>query len=658
MIDGAELLFVYGTLRAGTGHPKQTLLARGADYVGRARFGGRLHRVAHYPGLVETDVPSEFVVGDVFRLRDPATLLRELDAYEGCHPDDPAAPYARVRREVRLEAGGTVTAWLYLYNRSIDTLERIESGDFLAAPRPRCITRDLLIEAAAAHPDRELFLFDDGQRWTYADTLARVRKVAAGLDAMGVRQGETVLSWQGNGPMAVTSFLALNYLGAVYVPINTGYRGALLAHLIGNSGATLMLADGRLLERLAGIDTAALSRIVVIGDERPDLGTPELLPASSLTSAGDSPPMPTIAPWNTQMVIYTSGTTGPSKGVLSSYRHAFTAARGFRNVGPGDRNLMQLPMFHVGGTYAVLWAIMYGGSSVVVEAFSVSRFWEIIRRFEVTTVGLLGTMAQFLLRQPESPYDKQHSLRSVIIAPFDDAAIAFGQRFGVPTFTEFNMTELAVPLWAGPDPRPAGTCGRRQAGAELRLVDADDQDVPLGTPGELIVRPAEAWTISHGYLNDAEATARTWRDGWFRTGDLLRRDADDNYFFVDRKKDAIRRRGENISSYEVERAILEHAQVREAAVVAVPADESEDEVLAAIALKPGGALDPAELIDFLRDRLAYFMIPRYLRLLDELPKTPTQKVEKRMLRDAGVTSDTWDRVAAGIDVGRDRLSAR
>jgi len=658
MADPEPLLFVYGTLRAGTGHSKQMLLTRGADYLGRARFSGRLHRVAHYPGLIESDEPMEFVVGDVFRLRDPATLLRELDAYEGCNPDDPAAPYVRVRREVRLEAGGTASAWLYLYNRPVDALERIESGDFLAAPRPPCITRDLLIEAAAAHPDRVLFLFDDGQRWTYAETLARVRRLAAGLAALGVRQGEYVLSWQGNGPMAITSFLALNYLGAIYVPINTSYRGALLEHVIRNSGATLMLADGRLLDRLARIDTAALARVVVIGDERPDLGSLALLPVSALTSAGNSPPAPAIAPWDTQMVIYTSGTTGPSKGVLSSYRHAFMAARGFRNVGPGDRNLMQLPMFHVGGTYAVLWAIMYGGSSVVVEAFSVSRFWDVVRRFEVTTVGLLGAMTQFLLRQPESADDKSHTLRSVIIAPFDDAAIAFGQRFGVPTFTEFNMTELAVPLWAGPDPRPAGTCGRPQAGAELRLVDADDQDVPAGTVGELIVRPTEAWTISHGYLNDAGATARTWRDGWFRTGDLLRRDSDHNYFFVDRQKDAIRRRGENISSYEVERAILEHPQVREAAVVAVPADESEDEVLAAIALKPGGSLDPAELISFLRDRIAYFMIPRYLRLLDELPKTPTQKVEKRALRDAGITPETWDRVAVGIEVGRDRLSTR
>jgi len=259
------------------------------------------------------------------------------------------------------------------------------------------------------------------------------------------------------------------------------------------------------------------------------------------------------------------------------------------------------------------------------------------------------------MKQPESPDDRRHSLRSVIIAPFDESAIAFGKRFGVPTFTEFNMTELAVPLWAGPNPTVPGTVGRPRPGFELRLVNPEGSDVPDGTAGELLVRADRPFTISHGYLNDAEATARAWRDGWFHTGDLLRRDRDDNYFFVDRLKDAIRRRGESISSFEVESAILEHPAVREAAVVPVPADDAEDEVLAVIALKPGGQLEPAELIEFLRNRLAYFMIPRYVRFLDLLPRTPTQKVEKHTLRAAGRTADTWDREAAGIRVERERL---
>lgn len=546
--------------------------------------------------------------------------------------------------------------------------------------RDDCVVRELLIRRANEHPEREFLLFESGERWTFADALTRVRRFAAGLEAQGVRQGDFVLSWQGNGPMAVTTFLALNYLGAVYVPINTSYRGALLEHVVRNCGARLMLADGRLIDRLGAIATAWLDTVIVAGDERPALVDIELVSADALTSAGPGPiatdtptalanpaagraacgdvsvAVPDIAPWDTQMVIYTSGTTGPSKGVLSSYLHSYTAATGFCNVGPGDRSLLQLPMFHVGGPYAVLWALIHTGSAVVVDAFSVSRFWDTVRRFEITTVGLLGAMVQFLMKQPESPVDRDHPLRSVIIAPFDENAIAFGKRFGVPTYTEFNMTELAVPLWAGPDPTLPGTCGKPQPGFALRLVDANDIEVPAGNTGELVVRPDLPWTMSHGYLNDPAATAQAWRNGWFHTGDLFRRDEDDNHFFVDRLKDAIRRRGENISSFEVERAILGHPEIREAAVVPVPGAGSEDDVLAVVALKPDGALEPARLIAFLRDELPYFMIPRYVRMLDELPKTPTQKVEKHELRGAGVTADTWDREAAGIEVRRDRLT--
>jgi crotonobetaine/carnitine-CoA ligase len=524
--------------------------------------------------------------------------------------------------------------------------------------REQCVVRNLLIRRAADCADQEFLLFESGESWTFADALARIRKHAAGLKALGVMRGDFVLSWQGNGPMAVTTFLALNFLGAVYVPINTSYRGRLLEHVLSNSRASLMLADGRLIERLASIDRAKLERVLVIGDEKPHLDGIELIDQAAMTTGSEAATETGIDPTDTHMVIYTSGTTGPSKGVLCSYIHSYTAATGFRNIGPGDRSLAQLPMFHVGGPYAVLWALIYSGSAVVVDAFSVSRFWETVRRFEITTVGLLGSMVQFLMKQAESEDDKNHPLRSVIIAPFDENAIAFGKRFDVPTFTEFNMTELSVPLWAGPNPTLPGTCGKPQRGTKLRIVDRDGNDVAPGETGELLVDCGRRWTISHGYLNDPAATGRTWRNGWFHTGDLFRRDADDNYFFVDRLKDAIRRRGENISSFEVESAILMHPQVREAAIVPVPAEGSEDEVLAVIALKPDAELQFVELIDFLRDKLAGFMLPRYIRLLDELPKTPTQKVQKHLLRDVGVTTDTWDREAAGITIERDRLTPR
>ncbi len=524
--------------------------------------------------------------------------------------------------------------------------------------RDECVVRELLIRRAAENPDRPFVLFESGERWTYAEALAQVRRFAAALAALGVRPGDYVLSWQGNSPASVTTFLALNHLGAVYVPINTSYRGALLEQVLAKTGARLLIADGRLVERLATIDRGAVEDVLVLGSERPELPGLNLISEDALRPQHDEPSAPDLAPWDTHMVIFTSGTTGPSKGVLCSYLHSYTAALGFRNIGPGDRTLMQLPMFHVGGPYSLLWALIHAGSTVVVEAFSVSRFWAIVRRYEVTAVGLLGAMAQFLVKQPPSPLDTQHPLRSVIIAPFDENAIAFGARFDVPTYTEFNMTELCVPLWAGPNPTVPGSCGRPQPGLELRLVDEHDIEVAPGKAGELIVRADRPWTLSHGYLNDPEATAKAWRNGWFHTGDLLRRDADGNYFFVDRLKDALRRRGENISSFDVETALLAHPQVREAAVVPVPGDGSEDEVLAAIAVVPGEPLAPEALIAFLRDKLPYFMIPRFVRMLDALPRTPTHKVEKHLLRAAGVTAETWDRAAADIRLERERLPAR
>lgn len=503
-----------------------------------------------------------------------------------------------------------------------------------------------LLERAAGHwPQLVLLKFDSGERFTSVELLAAVRSHAAGLQALGVRQGDHVLSWLPNGPAAVLTWLAVNLLGAVHVPINTAYKGRLLQHVIDSSGATLMLADGALLDRLADIRTGMLRRIVAFGSAGPALRGLEVLPSTLLARdpAGLEPPARAVRPWDTQCVIFTSGTTGPSKGVLCSYRHTYTAALGFRHVGPGDTNLVALPMFHVGGILGVNFALIHGGTAAVVERFRTQTFWETVRNLEVTAVGLLGTMVQFLMQQPVAAGEREHPLKTAVIAPFGDEALAFAGRFGVQVCTEFNMTELSVPLWAGPDTVMRGACGRPRPGVELRLVDANDEEVPVGAVGELILRTDEPWTLSHGYLNDPVTTARTWRNGWFHTGDLFRRDADNNYFFVDRAKDMIRRRGENISSFEVEAELLAFPGVRAAAAVPVPGDGGEDEVLAVLCLQDGATLDHDALIDFLQPRMAAFMIPRYVRVVPALPLTPTQKVEKHVLRAEGLTADTWDR---------------
>ncbi len=507
-----------------------------------------------------------------------------------------------------------------------------------------CVTAALLERNAIRWPRLVVLRFGSGEQFTTVELLAAARSHAAGLQALGVRQGDHVLSWLPNGPAAVLNWLALNLLGAVYVPINTAYKGRLLQHVIAGSDAKLMLADGALLERLADIHAGKLRRIVVFGSERPALPGLPLLPSTVLAgnAAQLQPPPQPVQPWDTQCVIFTSGTTGPSKGVLCSYRHTYTAAVEFRHVGPGDTNLVALPLFHIGGILGVNFALIHGGTAAVIERFRTPTFWETVRALDVTAVGLLGTMVQFLMQQPVAADERNHPLKKAVIAPFGDEALAFARRFGVQVFTEFNMTELSVPLWTGPDTAVRGSCGRPRSGVELRLVDANDEEVTAGAIGELILRTDQPWTMSHGYLNDPVTTARIWRNGWFHTGDLFRRDADHNYFFVDRAKDMIRRRGENISSFEVEAELLAFPGVRAAAAVPVAGDGGEDEVLAVLSLQTGATLDPAALIAFLQPRMAAFMIPRYVRVMAELPLTPTQKIEKHVLRTQGVTADTWD----------------
>ena len=239
------------------------------------------------------------------------------------------------------------------------------------------------------------------------------------------------------------------------------------------------------------------------------------------------------------------------------------------------------------------------------------------------------------------------------MVPLTGDAPAFTERFGVDIYTIFNMTEISSPVVSEANPTKIGTCGKARSGVEVRLVDKNDCEVPVGEIGEMLVRTDRPWAMNSGYNANPEATAEAWRNGWFHTGDAFRRDEDGYFYFVDRVKDAIRRRGENISSFEVEADVCRHPAVREAAAIAVPSEYSEDEVMVVVAPVPGQAIDPRELAEFLIDTMPYFMVPRYIRLLDELPKTPSAKVMKTELRAEGITEDTWDREAAGLRVRRE-----
>lgn len=533
------------------------------------------------------------------------------------------------------------------------------SGSNTVLPAHVCVLRYALERHAQERGDDVCAVFESGGSWTFTELLEEVRTVAAGLQQLGVRQGDRVLVMMPNGASALRVMFAANYIGAVSVPINTAYKGRVLEHVVRNSGAKLAFVHPKLVSRLFEIDNGDLGLVVAaeeceVPNQKESL---EMVGPDALINAGSepSPPSRDIQPWDVQSIIYTSGTTGPSKGVLSTYMHSFSACNPdvWTPTRADDRHLLHMPLFHIGGAFIASMSVCVGASFAVVESFKTDRFWTVVRDLDVSAVFLLGAMATFLLKQPERADDKDHPLRMVFIVPLGQSGPAFRDRFGVDYYTLFNMTEISTPLLSGRNPDKPSVCGRPRTGVEVRLVDEHDCPVSQGQVGELVVRTDAPWAMSHRYNGNPEATATAWRNGWFHTGDAFMVDAEGDYFFVDRMKDSIRRRGENISSYEIEVELLSHPQIQEAAAVAVPSEVSEDEVMVVLAPVAGEKINPADILEYLEPRLAYFMLPRYVRIVGELPKTPTEKVQKHSLREQGVTPDTWDSKEAGFEARRE-----
>ena len=535
-----------------------------------------------------------------------------------------------------------------------------ETTDPRVPPRDRVVTRDLIDRLAREQPASVFVKYDDtGEEWTYAQFRDLVIQTGIGLQGLGVAQGDHVLVFTPNSREQVRIFFALNYIGAVYVPINTAYKGKLLEHVVNVSDAKLAVVHASLVDRLDGIALHRLEQLLVVGGATPAAPLPctsydaALLPASGTLAPLRRP----IEPWDPMSIIFTSGTTGPSKGVLSSYLHLFTNAgpETWTFVRSDDRYLINSPMFHIGGMGPMFCMLARGASFAMVDRFDTATYWQSVRNTGCTVAFLLGVMATFLEKLPAQPDDRDNPLRLVLTVPLASNAESFSRRFGVDVYTIFNMTEVSTPIISDPNPTVRGTCGKARPGVEVRLVDDNDCEVPVGKVGEMLVRTDRPWGMNSGYYKNAEATAQAWRNGWFHTGDAFIRDAEGNFFFVDRMKDAIRRRGENISSFEVEAEVTAHPDVSESAAVAVPSDLGEDDVMVIVAPVAGKSVDPAELLEFLRPRMAYFMIPRYVRVLPVLPKTPSNKVLKHELRAEGITPDTWDREAAGIRIKGERF---
>jgi crotonobetaine/carnitine-CoA ligase len=521
-----------------------------------------------------------------------------------------------------------------------------------------CVTRHILESRARDSGSKVAVRLPDGSQWTYTQLLSRVRTAANGIRSLDVAEGDHVLVWQPNGPEALISWLAINYMGAICVPLNAALRGKALEHAVDDSGASLLIAHDTLLPHLKLESRPRLSTIVSVGSESDVSTDVQFIPWAYLEDSRFDHSCNEIAtqPWDCATIIYTSGTTGPAKGVMCSYAQYFSHLDAWPWLESDDRILISLPLFHVGGTVPAYLAFLVGGSVALQGPFKGDVFMKEVRESGATMTILLGSMAGHLMSLPESDWDRGHALKRIGMVPLVPDLARFTRRFQVNVFTWFGMTEVSVPIVSEFNPENTSACGKLRAGYQAMIVDAYDIPVPEGEIGELLLRSDRPWALNSGYLNQPEATARAWRNGWFHTGDAFRKDAEGNYYFCDRLKDTIRRRGENISSTELESELQDHPEVIEAAVVGVPSPKGEQEILAVVALHPGSSLSPEDLLTFLIPKIAHFMIPRYVRFVDAIPKTETQKVRKTEIRDQGVTADTWDREVVGFHIRRENLN--
>lgn len=505
------------------------------------------------------------------------------------------------------------------------------------------------------HPDK-VALREPGRDLTYRALADEALGLAGGLDRLCVGRQQPVLLMLDNHLDFPVAWLALSLTGRVEVPVNTAYRGSILAHVVENCGAAVMILEAHYLDRLIEVASrlTGLTTVVVRGD-RAGREVPAGWRVMGWDDLSGPPAAPVdLAPSDLIGIMYTSGTTGLSKGVRVTHAHAYaySAPCMFGYARPDEVLLILLPLFHVGGQWQGIYNTLIAGcTAIVLPRFSASTFWDDVRRYGCTYTMLLGAMANILWRAPERPDDADQPLKTALMIPVMPEVDAFRTRFGMEAIgTGYGSTEGSTVMTACPGHAAPGACGWLRPDFEARLVDEADLEVPEGGAGELVLRPREPWSIMDGYHAMPEATAAAWRNLWFHTGDVMRRLPSGQYSFVDRSKDAMRRRGENVSSQEVEREIAAHPAVLECAAVAVPSELSEDEIKACVVLKPGEVVDGPGLLTFLLPRMPDFMVPRYVEFLASLPKTPTEKIKKQDLRAAGVTPETWDREAAGFKV--------
>lgn len=487
---------------------------------------------------------------------------------------------------------------------------------------------------------------ETGRRTTYRELHSESLRLAAGLRRHGVGAGDTVATMLPHSVDTYRVWFGLGRLGALEVPIGTRYRGAMLAHIIRDSAAGVLIIDEQYVPQVRKVleeyGLPGVKKVIVRGEDA--AGVSERVETLRMAEVatdlpGDESGFSDPGPHDLALVLYTSGTTGPSKGVLVPWGQVHATVMGVFPEGtlePGKVLYGPFPPNHIGGRLFAGMGIEFGIPSVIRDTFSASAFWTDVKRHGCTSTALVSAMVTILLNAPAREDDRENPLNDVLMTPLVAEYETFQNRFGVRACTDYNMTEISVPTHSGWVVEDWRSCGRVRPGSpgyELRVVDENDYPVRPGEVGELVCRTEEPWAMNAGYLGRPEQTAAAWRNGWFHTGDAFRVDEEGRYYFVDRMKDAIRRRGENVSSFEVEREVLDHPDVRECAAIGVPSELGEEDIKVFVVKRYGSALTGTGLIKYLRDRCAGFMVPEYVEFLDALPRTEaTQKVKKADLR--------------------------
>lgn len=531
-------------------------------------------------------------------------------------------------------------------------LDTARLGQLIAADR----NLGAMIESRVDRYGDKTFLLFEGTATSYREMDVLANRAAHGLARLGVGRGDRVALMMRTSVEWLALWFGALKIGAVMVPINTAYRGNGLAHILNDSGSRVVIADSDYGDRFdaLGDELVAMTELIARPvDDGDALGRRTV--ADLLDADGSRPAALDLEPRDPAAILYTSGTTGPAKGCLLPHGQYLASAHQMNaNCHYDSSSVLYscLPLFHINAqNYSVLCAVAAGATLALDAKFTASGFFDRLCAVNATAFNIIGGIPVMLYNQPERAIERQHGARVAFGVPVPlDLWEAWEKRFGVRIVYAYGMTENALPAMVSFDqtpcaPRLRGSGGRATPSAELAIVDDDDRLVAPGVVGEVVTRPKVPWTMMLEYFGNPAATVAAWRNGWFHTGDLGYLDEGGYFFYVDRKKDALRRRGEMVSSWDVESVVSAFPAVADCAVFGVPSEVGEDEIMVAVVLTEGAVLDRQSLLTHCRDRMAAFQVPRFIRVVGDLPRTQTGRVEKYKLRSEGVTIDTWDAVA-------------